>query len=128
MKLGLDEENVGEFIGNDENINQTSEQIDILLNDISKFNSEKAFKLYNTLFENIKELESENINNNNGLSFNNFNRSGNTSNNMFASSGGYDNNNNDFNYISGKYSGINNNFTRGNNNNIINANLIEPKY
>ena len=89
MKLGLDEENVGEFIGNDENINQTSEQIDILLNDLSKFNSEI--------------------------------------NNMFASSGGYDNNN-DNNYISGKYSGINNNFTRGNNNNIINANLIEPKY
>ena len=125
MKLGLDEENVGEFIGNDENINKTSEQIDILLNDISKFNSEKAFKLYNTLFENIKELESENVNYNNGLSFNNFNRSGNTSNNMLASSGGYDNNSN---YISRKYGGIDNNFTRGNNNNKINANLIDSKY
>ena len=125
MKLGLDEENVGEFIGNDENINKTSEQIDILLNDISKFNSEKAFKLYNTLFENIKELESENVNYNNGLSFNNFNRSGNTSNNMLASSGGYDNNSN---YISRKYGGIDNNFTRGNNNSKIDANLIDSKY
>ena len=33
-KLGLDEENVGDFLGNDEIINKTSEQIDILLNDI----------------------------------------------------------------------------------------------
>ena len=91
MKLGLDEENVGEFIGKDENINKTSEQIDILLNDVGQFNTEKTFKLYNTLFDNIKEIESENVNNNDdGASFNNFNRSGNTSNNMFASSGGND--------------------------------------
>ena len=127
IKLGLDEENVGEFIGGDDKINQASEQIDLLLNDKNKFNSEKTFKLYNTLFENIRELESEienNNNNNNGLSFNNFSRSGNTSNNMLASSGGNDNN-----YLSGKYtSGINNNFTRGNNNNFINTNLIDIKY
>jgi DNA repair exonuclease SbcCD ATPase subunit len=126
IKLGLDEENVGEFIGGDDKINQASEQIDLLLNDKNKFNSEKTFKLYNTLFENIRELESEienNNNNNNGLSFNNFSRSG-TSNNMLASSGGNDNN-----YLSGKYnSGINNNFTRGNNNNFINTNLIDIKY
>ena len=125
IKLGLDEENVGEFIGGDDNINQASEQIDLLLNDKNKFNSEKTFKLYNTLFENIRELESEivNNNNNNGLSFNNFSRSGNTSNNMLASSGGNDNN-----YLSGNYnSGINNNFARGNNNNFINSNLIDIK-
>ena len=73
MKLGLDEENVGEFIGKDENINKTSEQIDILLNDVGQFNTEKTFKLYNTLFDNIKEIESENVNNNDdGASFNNF--------------------------------------------------------
>ena len=114
MKLGLDEENIGEFIGKDENINKTSEQIDILLNDISKFNSDKTFKLYNTLFDNIKELESENINNN-GLSSNNFNRSANLSNNNFISSGN-DNN------LLGKYSGINNNFTRGNKSNMIESN------
>ena len=120
MKLGLDEENVGEFIGKDENINKTSEQIDILLNDVGQFNTEKTFKLYNTLFDNIKEIESENVNNNDdGASFNNFNRSGNTSNNMFASSGGND-------YMSGKYSGINNNFVRGNNKN-NNINMIESK-
>ena len=127
IKLGLDEENVGEFIGGDDNINQVSEQIDILLNDKSKFNSEKTFKLYNTLFDNIKELDSEMMNNNddnNALSFNNFTRSGNTSNNMFASSGGNDNN-----YLSGKYnSGGLNNFTRGNNNNFNNKNLIDIKY
>ncbi len=127
IKLGLDEENVGEFIGGDDNINQVSEQIDILLNDKSKFNSEKTFKLYNTLFDNIKELDSEMMNNNddnNALSFNNFTRSGNSSNNMFASSGGNDNN-----YLSGKYNTVGiNNFTRGNNNNFNNKNLIDIKY
>jgi hypothetical protein len=129
MKLGLDEENVGEFIGNDDNKNKTSEQIDILLNDIEKFNTENAFKLYNTLFENIKELECENINNNinNGVSFNNFSRSGNNYNNNFGASEATDNN-----YISGKYSGLNNfnNFQRGNYNdkNYGNSNLIESKY
>ena len=100
LKLGLDDENIGEFIGiigKDENINKASEQIDILLNDIGKFNSEKAFKLYNILFDSLRELETENINNNNGLiSFNNFNRSGNTSNNMLALNG------NDNSYSSGK--------------------------
>ena len=55
-KLGLDEENIGDFIGKDDKNNKTSEQIDILLNDIKKFNTEKMFKLYNNLFENIKEL------------------------------------------------------------------------
>ncbi len=106
-KLGLDEENVGDFLGKDENINKTSEQIDLLLNDLNKFSTEKAFKLYNTLLENLKELENENINNDE-LSFNNFKRSGN-SNNIFGSSGGTDNN-----FLSGKFSGINN-FVRGKN-------------
>ena len=109
LKLGLDEENLGEFIGNNENMSKTNEQIDILLNDIQNFNSEKAFKLYNTLFDNIRQLEIENINSND-LSFNNFNRAGNESNNN----------------LSGKYSGINNNFIRGNNN-FKNINLLESK-
>ena len=74
-KLGLDEENVGDFIGKDEKINKTSEQIDTLLNDTKKFNTEKAFKFYNNLLENIKELETENIRNGE-LSFVNFKRSG----------------------------------------------------
>ena len=113
MKLGLDEENVGDFIGKDDNINKTSEQIDILLNDNKKFNTEKAFKLYNNLFESIKELESENIKNGE-LSFDNFKRSGNISNNIFASSGGTDNN---------ILSGINNFVREKNNNN--NKVLIE---
>jgi chromosome segregation ATPase len=117
MKLGLDEENVGDFIGKDENINKTSEQIDILLNDIKKFSTEKAFKLYNNLFESIKELESENIKNGE-ISFDNFKRSG-ISNNIFASSGGTDNN-----FLSGKCSGINN-FVRDKNNNNNNKILIE---
>jgi chromosome segregation ATPase len=116
MKLGLDEENVGDFIGKDENINKTSEQIDILLNDIKKFNTEKAFKLYNNLFESIKELESENIKKGE-ISFDNFKRSG-ISNNIFASSGGTDNN-----FLS-KRSGINN-FVRDKNNNNNNKILIE---
>jgi len=113
MKLGLDEENVGDFIGKDDKINKTSEQIDILLNDNKKFNTEKAFKLYNNLFESIKELESENIKNGE-LSFDNFKRSGNISNNIFASSGGTDNN---------ILSGINNFVREKNNNN--NKVLIE---
>ena len=108
-KLGLDEENIGDFIGKDDKNNKTSEQIDILLNDIKKFNTEKMFKLYNNLFENIKELELENIKNGE-LSFDNFKRSGNISNNIFASSGGTDNN-----FLSGKCSGINN-FVRSKNN------------
>ena len=90
-KLGLDEENVGDFLGNDEIINKTSEQIDILLNDIKKFNTEKVFILYTNIFESIKELEYENKKNGE-LSFDNFKRSGNTSNNIFASSGGTNNN------------------------------------
>ena len=106
LKLGLDEENVGDFIGKDEKIDKTSEQIDILLNDNKKFSTEKAFKLYNNLLENIKELENENIKNGE-FSFDNFRRSGNISNNIFASSGGTDNN---------LLSGINN-FVRGKNNN-----------
>ena len=106
LKLGLDEENVGDFIGKDEKIDKTSEQIDILLNDNKKFSTEKAFKLYNNLLENIKELENENIRNGE-FSFDNFKRSGNISNNIFASSGGTDNN---------MLSGINN-FVRGKNNN-----------
>ena len=81
IKLGLDEENVGDFIGKDENINKTTEKIDILLNEVEKFNSEEAFKLYNELFENLRELGMENLKNND-LSFNNFNRSGNTFNNI----------------------------------------------
>ena len=113
MKLGLDEENVGDFIGKDDKINKTSEQIDILLNDNKKFNTEKAFKLYNNLFESIKELESENLKNGE-LSFDNFKRSGNISNNIFASSGGTDNN---------ILSGINNFIREKNNNN--NKVLIE---
>ena len=124
LKLGLDDENIGEFIGiigKDENINKASEQIDILLNDIGKFNSEKAFKLYNILFDSLRELETENINNNNGLiSFNNFNRSGNTSNNMLALNG------NDNSYTSGKNSCINKDFIRGKNN-FNNTNLIGSK-
>ena len=76
IKLGLDEENVGDFIGKDENINKTTEKIDILLNEVEKFNSEEAFKLYNELFENLRELGMENLKNND-QSFNNFNRSGN---------------------------------------------------
>ena len=116
-KLGLDEENIGDFIGKDDKNNKTSEQIDILLNDIKKFNTEKMFKLYNNLFENIKELELENIKNGE-LSFDNFKRSGNISNNIFASSGGTDNN-----FLSGKCSGINN-FVRSKNNN-NNKDLIE---
>ena len=107
MKLGLDEENVGEFIGNNENINKTNEQIDILLNDIGKFSSEKTFKLYNTLFDNLRDLEKENINNNN------ITRTENASNNFFISSGNENS----------KYNRINNNFFRGNNNNC----LIEEK-
>ena len=116
-KLGLDEENVGDFIGKDEKINKTGEQIDILLNNVKQFNTEKTFKLYNNLFESIKELESENIKNGE-LSFDNFKRSGNISNNIFASSSGTDNN-----FLSGKGSGINN-FVREkiNNNNKV---LIE---
>jgi len=106
LKLGLDEENVGDFIGKDEKIDKTTEQIDILLNDNKKFSTEKAFKLYNNLLENIKELENENIKNGE-FSFDNFRRSGNISNNIFASSGGTDNN---------MLSGINN-FVRGKNNN-----------
>ena len=106
LKLGLDEENVGDFIGKDEKIDKTSEQIEILLNDNKKFSTEKAFKLYNNLLENIKELENENIKNGE-FSFDNFRRSGNISNNIFASSGGTDNN---------MLSGINN-FVRGKNNN-----------
>ena len=113
LKLGLNEENVGDFIGKDEKIDKTSEQIDILLNDIKKFSTEKAFKLYNELLENIKELENENIKNGE-LSFDNFKRSGNVSNNIFASSGGTDNN---------MLSGINN-FVRGKNR-INNKVLIE---
>ena len=113
MKLGLDEENVGDFIGKDDKINKTSEQIDILLNDNKKFNTEKAFKLYNNLLESIKELESENIKNGE-LSFDNFKRSGNISNNIFASSGGTDKN---------LLSGINNFVREKNNNN--NKVLIE---
>ena len=87
IKLGLDEENVGDFMGKDEdeNINKAKEQIDLLLNDNENFSSEKTYKLYNTLFSNLMELENENRNNNNiGLSFNNYNRSGNTSNNIFS--------------------------------------------
>ena len=116
-KLGLDEENVGDFIGKDEKINKTGKQIDILLNNVKQFNTEKTFKLYNNLFESIKELESENIKNGE-LSFDNFKRSGNISNNIFASSSGTDNN-----FLSGKGSGINN-FVREkiNNNNKV---LIE---
>ena len=106
LKLGLDEENVGDFIGKDEKIDKTNEQIEILLNDNKKFSTEKAFKLYNNLLENIKELENENIRNGE-FSFDNFRRSGNISNNIFASSGGTDNN---------MLSGINN-FVRGKNNN-----------
>ena len=117
-KLGLDEENVGDFIGKDEKINKTSEQIDTLLNDTKKFNTEKAFKFYNNLLENIKELETENIRNGE-LSFVNFKRSGNTNNNLFASSGGTDNN-----LLSGNFSGINN-FVREKNNNNNNKVLIE---
>ena len=113
LKLGLNEENVGDFIGKDEKIDKTSEQIDILLNDIKKFSTEKAFKLYNELLENIKELENENVKNGE-LSFDNFKRSGNVSNNIFASSGGTDNN---------MLSGINN-FVRGKNR-INNKVLIE---
>ena len=113
IKLGLNEENVGDFIGKDEKIDKTSEQIDILLNDIKKFSTEKAFKLYNDLLENIKELENENVKNGE-LSFDNFKRSGNVSNNIFASSGGTDNN---------MLSGINN-FVRGKNR-INNKVLIE---
>ena len=107
IKLGLDEENIGDFICNDENLNKTSEQIDILLNDIGNFNSEKTFKLYNTLFDNIRQLKTENINNNN-LSFNNFVRLGTTSNNMLG--------------INGK----DNNFIRGENN-FNKTNLLESK-
>ena len=110
-KRKKEKEIIGEFIGKEDNINQANEQIDILLNDTGKFNSDKTFKLYNTLFDNIKELESNNINNN-GLSFNNFNRSGNTSNNNFISSG------KDNNFL-GQYSGIKNNFIRGKNPNMI---------
>ena len=106
LKLGLDEENVGDFIGKDEKVDKTSEQIDILLNDNKKFSTEKAFKLYNNLLENLRELENENIKNTE-FSFDNFKRSGNISNNIFASSGGTDNN---------MLSGINN-FVRGKNNN-----------
>ena len=120
-KLGLDEENVGEFIGKDEKVNKTSEQIDILLNDINKFNTEKTFKLYNNLLESIKELESENIKNGE-LSFVNFKRSGITNNNLFASSGGTDNN-----LLSGNFSGINNFVREKNNNNNKNKVLIESK-
>ena len=87
------------------------------MNDIKKFSTEKAFKLYNNLFESIKELESENIKNGE-ISFDNFKRSG-ISNNIFASSGGTDNN-----FLSGKCSGINN-FVRDKNNNNNNKILIE---
>ena len=116
LKLGLDEENVGDFMGKDEdeNINKVKEQIDLLLNDNENFSSEKTYKLYNTLFSNLMELENENrINNNNiGLSFNNYNRSGNTSNNIFSC----------------QSSGINNNYFKGKNNyNYNNMNLLESK-
>ena len=116
LKLGLDEENVGDFMGKDEdeNINKAKEQIDLLLNDNENFSSEKTYKLYNTLFSNLMELENENRNNNNnnGLSFNNYNRSGNTSNNIFSC----------------QSSGINNNYFKGKNNyNYNNMNLLESK-
>ena len=113
----MKKENVDEFICMDDIINQVNEQINILLKDPDKFNSEKSFKLIYTLFEKIREFDLENMNDINGLSFNNFKRIGNPYNYMLLSS------DNRYNALNGNYTNINKNkFTIGNNKNIRNSN------